>query len=109
MEHFILDANGNPEPCHDLAQWGLWMNDFERRRVALYECDGVKVSTVFLGLDHQFGNGEPLLFETMVFGGPLDGEQDRYSTREAALAGHESTVLRVQSAASSGGSGCATA
>jgi len=25
------------------------------------------VSTIFLGLDHQWGNGPPILFETMVF------------------------------------------
>lgn len=28
-----------------------------------------RVSTVWLGLDHNWGGGEPLLFETMSFGG----------------------------------------
>jgi len=47
------------------------------------------VSTVFIGLDHRFfGDGPPLLFESMVFGGPLDGEQFRYPTWDAAAAGH---------------------
>lgn len=53
---------------------------------------GLKVSTVWLGLDHSFGrDGPPLIFETMVF---MPGESfrevdsARYATKEAALAGH---------------------
>jgi hypothetical protein len=39
---------------------------FERVR------EGVEVSTVFLGVDHNFfGVGGPILFETMIFGGDL--------------------------------------
>ena len=53
---------------------------------------------MFLGLDHSFGGGAPLLFETMVFGGPLDGEQERYSTWNEAEAGHKLMVERVQAA-----------
>jgi hypothetical protein len=58
----------------------------------------VYVSTVFLAINHNFHSGPPLLFETMVFGGRLDGEQDRYSTWEEALLGHDSMVGRVKSA-----------
>lgn len=53
------------------------------------------VSTVFLGLDHQYGDGPPLLFETMVFGGPLDHEMNRYSTWNEAEKGHQEMVERV--------------
>ncbi len=56
----------------------------------------VDVSTVFLGLDHGYGDGPPVLFETMVFGGPLDGEQVRYKTWEQAEAGHTAMVQTVQ-------------
>ncbi len=53
----------------------------------------VHVSTVFLGLDHNHtGKGPPLLFETMVFGGPLHDEQWRYCTWEEAEAGHKAAV-----------------
>lgn len=53
--------------------------------------NGRWVSTVWLGLDHQYGDGPPLIFETMVFPGKDDiGELDceRYSTEADALAGH---------------------
>jgi len=52
----------------------------------------IVISTVFLGLDHSFGSGPPLLFETMVFNGPCDGEQRRTPDWTAAAAGHRETV-----------------
>jgi hypothetical protein len=56
----------------------------------------VTVSTVWLGLDHSFDGGPPLIFETMIFGGEHDQYQERYSTLEEARAGHERAVERAQ-------------
>src|SRR5258706_13563526 len=39
------------------------------RHVAKTDFGDVRVSTVFLGFDRSFGQGPPLLFETMIFGG----------------------------------------
>ncbi len=51
------------------------------------------VSTVWLmGIDHQHGDGPPLLFETMVFGGDYDNELWRYATEEEAMRGHLDVV-----------------
>lgn len=57
--------------------------------------DGKLVSTVWLGINHAFDAGKPLIFETMVF--PAEKEWSelavaRYSTESEALAGHESMV-----------------
>jgi len=49
----------------------------------------ILISTVFLGIDHAFGRGEPILFETMIFGGPDDGAQWRYKTWGEAEEGHK--------------------
>jgi hypothetical protein len=58
---------------------------------------GIRVSTVFLGLDHSFGKpGPPILFETMTFGGPRDETMFRYSSWDDAEAGHEAEVKRVR-------------
>lgn len=66
-------------------------------RVAGDELDGCDVSTVFLGLDHRFGGGgDPILFETMIFGGPLDGQQWRYATYDQAERGHAEAVTRAR-------------
>lgn len=59
----------------------------------------VLVSTVFLGLDHNYmRSGPPLWFETLVFGGAHDGEMNRYSTWEDAEKGHAKLLGLVKSA-----------
>jgi len=56
------------------------------------------VSTVFLGLDHQWhAHGPPLLFETMVFGKePLKERQERCTTWEQAEVMHENMCEEVR-------------
>ncbi|KKL54171.1 hypothetical protein LCGC14_2268060 [marine sediment metagenome] len=58
--------------------------------------DGQQVSTVWTGLDRRFLDGPPLIFETMIFGGPHDQYCDRYSNEEAALDGHKRTVAALR-------------
>jgi hypothetical protein len=59
--------------------------------------DTCYVSTVFLGTNHRFlGKGPPLLFESMVFGGPTHGEMRRYSTWDDAEIGHQAMVARAR-------------
>ena len=84
------------EPCEaDLMTWATWFESADRI-IARTEQGGVMVSTVFLGVDHNFSpEGAPVLWETMVIGGPLDGEQDRYTSLAAAQEGHDKMVERV--------------
>lgn len=95
MGLYILDENKNPVKCNDMSVWGKWIKNPENKRVALTNIsEDVYVSTVFLGIDHNFGrNDKPILFETMVFGGIYDGlEAMRYYTFEEALLGHDAMV-----------------
>ena len=78
-----------------------WARDFDKMdRVVKQQrlWNGLFVSTVFLGLDHNFGQGPPLIFETMVFPNEwwTDWMQDRYSTEEEAFSGHYDTVQRYR-------------
>ena len=60
---------------------------------------GVDVSTKFLGTDHGGGMAygfDPVLYETMIFGGSLDGSQWRYTDRCAAEAGHKQAIASVK-------------
>jgi hypothetical protein len=98
--NYILDEHGNPQPCDDLMTWARWFKTADRTVSNDYdegdEGKTIRVSTVFLGLDHNFiGSGPPILYETMVFGGVLDGEMDRYATREEAMIGHQEMCRRV--------------
>ncbi len=92
-EKYILDGH-NPRRVDDVIEWAKWYENADRR-VALTEiAEGVKVSTVFLGLNHSW-NGGLEIFETMVFGGPMDEWGDRYATWDQAVEGHEKTVGKV--------------
>lgn len=95
-EYYILD--GKTAVQVDLMTWARWF-ETAHRHVANETIGESKISTVFLGLDHRFGDdGPPLLFETMVFGGPLDQEQERCSTWEEAEHMHAVMVMRVKDA-----------
>lgn len=93
MNKYILDANDQPVVCDDVLEWGRWFEGADdRRRVARTEFEGGYVSTVFLGLDHNFTHGDPVLWETMIFGGPHDGYQERYTSKADAEIGHQIAV-----------------
>jgi hypothetical protein len=94
---WILEGH-TPKPVATVQEWA---RDFERghRQVALDRVGRVKVSTVFLGIDHNFsGKGPPLLFETMVFGGPLNETQVRTATWREAEEQHAYILGRVMHA-----------
>ena len=99
MGLFILDDKGEPKEVHSSKEWGFWFGEADRV-VALdiikKITKKVTISTVFLGLDHSFGSGPPVLWETMIFGGKHDGYQNRYTSREAALLGHQEAVELVR-------------
>lgn len=96
-DNYILDENHNTIKTNDLMKWAAWFETADRKVKATELPNDVKVSTVFLGLDHNWINGgDPILFETMVFGGVLDREQDRYSTWKQAEKGHEEMVKKAE-------------
>lgn len=96
MKKYVLDSTGNvPIECNDVIQWGLMFSNQDRKVDATTIGDS-SVSTVFLGLDHNWGEGEPVLWETLVFDGPFDGLMDRCSgTREDAQQMHNNMVEKI--------------
>lgn len=101
-----------PVPC-SLGEWATSVSTADRR-VRLTYVGPYEVSTVFLGLDHNFsGNGPAILFETMTFlrrdlapglhgdlgGSDVQAMDDRYATWEEAERGHQRAVdyLRAES------------
>lgn len=64
-------------------------------KVARSMIGDITVSTAFLGTDHGFGGGPPLLYETMIFGGERDEETTRYTTWGNAVTGHEKIASEI--------------
>ncbi len=97
--YYIIGDDHQPQRVgrDEFLGWELARRKVEHdpKRVAFTKVGETDISTVFLSIDHQFGDGPPILFETLVFGGDLDGEMDRYSTWEAAERGHAVMVRRV--------------
>jgi hypothetical protein len=84
-------------PCSNPTEWAhyLWTNN---RHVGEDVVGNVTISTVFLGLDHNFmTDGPPLVFETMIFGGLHDKYQTRCSTWDEAEAQHAKAVALAKS------------
>lgn len=98
MTNYILDGHETTlEP--DLLKWARWFKQANRRVARTTIGAGEPetwVSTVFLGINHNFGEGPPLLFETMIFNGPLHDEQERYGTWDEAVAGHKAMVAKAK-------------
>ena len=92
MNNYILRGH-KPMKCSDIKKWAEWFEKGNRRvaesTITQVGAGVVRVSTVFLGIDHAFGDGPPELFETMIFGGEHDYETWRYATWDQAEAGHE--------------------
>lgn len=108
--YYKLDANHAVVEAKDVIDWGLFFEKTDQRIVKQEQLGEYWVSTVFLGLDHSFGPGPPVLFETMVFVDKepdeindgfgskrksIDG-QERYCTWDEALAGHEAVCTRLR-------------
>jgi hypothetical protein len=100
-----FDRAGRPI---SLAVWAWLLERPDYRRVALDGVGPCHVSTVWLGIDHSFGQGPPVIFETMVFSDAETwrpewgryfhedlGIQHRYCTEAQALAGHAETVAAL--------------
>jgi hypothetical protein len=114
-----FDREGKP-----MSTYQYMKKPRDYKRVALTKVGQYNISTVWLGLDHSFGHGPPLIFETMIFwelevpeeinldlpsigGMPgfkfhrtqktgWDDYCDRYHTEAEAIAGHAAAVEMVR-------------
>lgn len=102
-DFYILDENKEPFPTDDHKAWAEWFSDFENRSVCRTrlihdEKSPMDVSTVFIGIDHNYEKGDdPVLFETMTF---CDDKNEcvmlRYTSYEKAVSGHELLLKRLK-------------
>jgi len=105
MGKYILRGH-EPVLCNDLILWATWFEDASRI-VQQDQIGDYLVSTVFLGIDHNFGltgTHRPILFESMTFVREeadkrgVSGGCNRYCTWGEALAGHLEICERLRNA-----------
>ncbi len=92
---YVLDGK-TPIPVNDNIQWGSWFKAADRL-VARDKVGKSEITTMFLGIDHDFlGVGPPILFETFVNGGLTEQQQDWYTTWDDAESGHRRMVEAIR-------------
>lgn len=120
--NWVLDGRGIAIPERNSMKWAEWMLNPGNRCVARTELAGCTVSTIFLGIDCNFGNEMPVLFETMVFQNEFSSMEDaeklqpiefvgggsdwvasslwgclrRYSLKGDAIRGHQEAVAGLE-------------
>ena len=98
LQRYVLDDDGNPVPEDDAAAWKRFMQDLDRRRVAVDETERWTVTTLFMGIDHNLvGSGPPMLWKTSVYGPqPWGGFSCWYASRWRALSQHDQVAEAVR-------------
>lgn len=101
--YYILDENNQVVDVNGVVEAYKWRDEDGKNRWKIANTnikDGeetINISTVFLTINHAWGpNEEPVLFETMVFGGAHDQWQDRYTTHAEAKKGHRAAIRMVR-------------
>lgn len=97
--YYKLDGK-NPVEVQDLLEMAYLFGKNNDDRIVRYTelkkgTETIGVSTVFLCIDHAFGGGEPVLFETMVFDNKEPEKYERYTTWDLAEAGHRKIVWKL--------------
>jgi hypothetical protein len=101
---YIL-KDGKPIPARSSEEFDAFIADVENRRVDANQLEDhagteIFISTVFLGIDHNFsGKGLPLLWETQITWPGNEAFhfwQKRYTSEEAARVGHQAAVFLVK-------------
>jgi hypothetical protein len=101
-----IDIYAGAKGREQLLAWAQWFETADRTVMRTELIDGSVISTVFLALDHSYGVGPPLLFETALVSGEEQFDSyfkrmyrpcevvARYSTWAEAQAGHMEWIER---------------
>ena len=110
IKRYVLEGT-TPIQEPSLEKWRQWyatadrtvqhteipVTEQNRFRFKISEVDcTIKVTTVFLGVDHALLQERPLLYVTKITGGPYDQRQQWTSSWKEALLEHDFNVRAVQ-------------
>lgn len=81
----------------DHLTWVKWFVIADNLIIARASFGEILISTVFLGVNHQWNPDlPPLIFETKFFSGKYNGKQIRYPTYDEAFEGHRQCLRLVK-------------
>lgn len=83
-------------PVPDMETWAARF-DHKNKHVAETQVGGIWISTVFLGIDHNYyTDGLPILFETVAFRGGNGDDCERCGSWDEAEKQHAEMVERIR-------------
>ena len=90
----FYDMDGNPISADEFATAWSTEDRFLKRDTIYVGGRKVLISTIWLGIDHDFSlSGPPQIFETLIDSSDISDEYIwRYATKFAALEGHKRAV-----------------
>ncbi|MEH2243964.1 hypothetical protein [Nostoc sp.] len=100
IRYYKLEGK-TPVAIESFIDWNLWMAraTFAETTVMYNEFNDCLISTKFVGIDLNPGScnclSKPMVFETLVMGGALDGKRNFYPTWEEAIQGHLKICTQV--------------
>ena len=87
-----------PVAVESFMEWSLWMLS-AKTIVMINELKDSIISTRFVGIDLNLGScnseSKPMVFETLVMGGAMDGKRNFYPTWDEAIQGHLKICTQV--------------
>ena len=95
---YVLDGH-SVVPCPDPLVWAEWHHTHKEDRTLMFTHLAtfmpITVSTVFWGMDSLAAwkkDRPPRCFESLIFGGHMDGVGRKYHTWDEAIEGHDKLV-----------------
>ena len=96
---FVLETDGSVRPAYNQQEYLSFMEDNTKKILAQDQAYSIcQIVTSFLGkepLSTTKKKKSPMLFETLVTGGVIDGSVRLYTSYEAAMAGHKAIVQLI--------------
>ena len=91
---FPLGPQDGLVPVEDVVTWPHWVPGHEDQRVLLTVLPDLYVSTIDVGFDPRGDDapGPPLLWETLILGGPLHRREEWHASRDEAIQRHKELV-----------------
>ena len=97
LNYYKLEGQ-TPVAVESFMKWSLWLMSAQTT-VMINELKNSIISTRFVGIDLNPGscnsNSQPMVFETLVIGGALDGKKNIYPTWDEAIQGHLKIASQV--------------
>jgi hypothetical protein len=97
LNYYKLEGQ-TPVAVESFMEWSLWIMSASTT-VMINELKDSIISTRFVGIDLNPGssnsNSQPMVFETLVMGGALDGKKNFYPAWDEAIQGHLKICTQV--------------